>query len=170
MSTDTNESNTGGNDAGTTPTGNDTFTPITSQEQLNQAIGARLERERAKFGDYDDLRAKAAKLDEIEQANKTELEKAQEAANAATAERDQARAEALRLKVAVKHGIAAEDAELFLTGQDEQTLEAQAARLASRVADRKKNGAVVPGEGSGAGKPAGDLQAFTRQLFARNQP
>lgn len=170
MSTDTDASNTDGNTAGTTSTGDDTFTPITSQEQLNQLLGARLERERAKFGDYDDLKAKASRLDEIEEANKSELQRAQDAANAAAAERDQAKAEALRLKVAVKHGISADDAELFLTGLDEQTLEAQAKRLAEREADRKKNGAVVPGEGPGSNKPASDLQTFTRQLFARNNP
>lgn len=169
MSTNTNGSTTDGNTAGSTSTGDDTFTPITSQEQLNQAIGARLERERAKFGDYDDLKAKAAQLDELQEASKTELQKAQEAAAAAQAERDKAVADALRLKVAVKHGISAEDAELFLTGQDEQTLEAQATRLASREADRKKNGARSPREGAGSTTSAdSDLRGFTRDLFATN--
>jgi len=43
-----------------------------------------------------------------------------------------ARAEALRYRVATKFRIADEDAELFLTGRDEETLTRQAERLAAR--------------------------------------
>lgn len=53
------------------------FTPITSQEALDKLISARLERERAKFSDYSELKTKAARFDEIEENNKTELEKLQ---------------------------------------------------------------------------------------------
>ena len=38
------------------------FQPITSQEQLNALLGDRLARERAKFADYDELKAKAEKF------------------------------------------------------------------------------------------------------------
>ena len=134
--------------SGPTSTAGDEFTPITSQDDLNKVIASRLERERSKFGDYEDLKAKAARLDEIEAASKSELEKAQEAAAAAAAERDKAVADGLRWRIAAKHGISDEDAELFLTGLDEQTLEAQAKRLADREADRKKSGARSPREGS----------------------
>ncbi|MBQ9621246.1 MAG: hypothetical protein IJR41_04850 [Atopobiaceae bacterium] len=57
------------------------FQAITSQEQLDKIIQNRLTRERAKHADYDELKSKAARLDELEQANKTELEKANERAN-----------------------------------------------------------------------------------------
>lgn len=53
------------------------FTPITSQDALDKVISARLERERAKFSDYSELKTKAARLDEIEEANQSELEKLQ---------------------------------------------------------------------------------------------
>jgi hypothetical protein len=65
----------GGNESGETPTA-DEFKAITSQDDLNKVINERLTRERAKFADYKDVKAKAAKLDEIEQANQTEAEKA----------------------------------------------------------------------------------------------
>ncbi|MET0490366.1 MAG: hypothetical protein ABW143_09040 [Acidimicrobiales bacterium] len=61
------------------------FTPITSQEELDRAIGKRLERERAKFADYEDAKAKAAKYDEAELAGKSEVEKANARAEAAEA-------------------------------------------------------------------------------------
>ena len=38
------------------------FTPITTQEDLDKVIGARLARERDKCADYDDLKAAASKL------------------------------------------------------------------------------------------------------------
>lgn len=154
-----------GNEGGDTSTATDQFTPITSQDELNEAIKDRLARERAKFADYKDLKAKAAKLDELEEANQSELEKANSKASAAEAERDDARAEALRLRVAVEHGIGLEDADLFLTGRDEETLTAQAKRLTDREADRKKQGNRVPREGQETPSVEGDDRTTVRALF-----
>ena len=121
---------------------------------------------RAKPDDYDDLKAKAEKLNEIEQANKTEVQKAQDDAAKAKADADKARAEALRWKVAAKHGITDEDADLFLTGTDESTLTKQAERLAER-GSKPKN--VVPREGT-TPPPAGadPMREFARGLFGRD--
>ena len=49
----------------------------------------------------------------------------------ATQEAAAAKAEALRWRIAAKHGISDEDAETFLTGSDEESLTKQAQRLAS---------------------------------------
>ena len=151
--TDTPEGQ-GGTTSGETPTATE-FKPITSQQELNAALKDRLDRERAKFKDYNDLKAKASKLDEIEQANLTELERANGRITAAESERDTAKAEALRLRIAVTHGISLEDADLFLTGTDEETLTAQAKRLSDRAAEqanaeqeRKKKNPVVSKEGT----------------------
>ncbi|AEK07757.1 scaffolding protein [Mycobacterium phage Avani] len=165
----------GGNNSGETPAANE-FKAITSQEELNAALKERLDRERSKFKDYNDLKAKAAKLDEIEQANLSELEKANGRITAAESERDTAKAEALRLRIAVTHGISLEDADLFLTGTDEETLTAQAKRLADRAAEqanaeaeRKKKHPNVPKEGtstnSGTTQEEEDL-AFARTFFS----
>ena len=161
---DTNPAGDGGSsNSGKTPPADGGFKPITSQDDLNRIITARVERERSKYGDYDDLRAKAAKLDEIEQANKTEAEKLAEAKVAAERERDAAKAEALRLRVATKHGISDEDADLFLTATDEATLTKQAERLSAR-ADRK-SGHYVPRAGKNPPPPASDEREFVRNLF-----
>lgn len=58
------------------------FEPITSQEELDRRLGARLAREREKFADYDDLKQKAAEHDKAVEAARTEHEKAVEAAKA----------------------------------------------------------------------------------------
>lgn len=51
------------------------FTPPATQDDLNRIINERLQRERAKFADYDDLKSKAAEYDKVVEANKTEAEK-----------------------------------------------------------------------------------------------
>lgn len=56
------------------------FEPITSQEELDRRLGARLAREREKFADYDDLKAAKVEYDKLLDAAKTEQERAVEAA------------------------------------------------------------------------------------------
>lgn len=150
----------GGNDGG--------FTAITTQEDLNKVISERVNRERAKFADYKDVKAKADRLDELEKANKSEAEKFAERIAALESENSRIQSEALRSRIQAKHGISDEDAALFLTGTDEDSLTAQAKRLAEREADRKKRGGVAPKEGGSAdNKGAGqsDMREFTRALF-----
>lgn len=75
-----------------------------TQSDVDRIIQDRLARVKpATPDDYDDLKAKAAKLDEIEQANATELEKAMKRAEAAEQAADQAvsRARAANIRSAV---------------------------------------------------------------------
>ena len=48
-----------------------------TQDELNAIVSDRLKREREKYADYESLKEKATKLDEIEEASKTELQKPQ---------------------------------------------------------------------------------------------
>lgn len=163
MSGTTTDPADSGNDGTTQPDG---FKPITSQEDLNRIIAERVNRERGKFADYDAMKAKAAQFDQIEQANKSDVEKANERAAKAEADAEKAKADALRLRIAAKHGISDEDADLFLTATDEATLTKQAERLAQTDADRKKTKNHVPREGTNPNSGTGsDLRDFTRSLF-----
>lgn len=166
----TNESNQDGNNqtSGTTSAAGDEFTPITSQADLDRIIGARVERERAKFSDYDDLKAAKAELDKIEDANKSEQQKLADQLTEQQKLREQAEAKALRLEVATKFGISSEDAELFLTGSDEQTLTKQAERLSERTDQRKKNGNRVPLEGATPSPTSDPKRTFLRELTGRD--
>lgn len=169
--TNTPDAQGGNTTSGETPAA-DEFKPITSQQELNTALKDRLDRERAKFKDYDEIKAKAAKLDEIEQANLSELEKANGRITTAESERDTAKAEALRLRIAVTHGISLDDADLFLTGTDEESLTAQAKRLSDRAAEhanaeaeRKKKNPIVSKEGTST---QGTTTEEDDREFARN--
>lgn len=173
----TSEVQGGNNTSGATPAANE-FKPITSQQELDAALKDRLNRERAKFKDYNDLKAKADMLDQIEQANLSELDKANGRITSAESERDTAKAEALRLRIAVTHGISLDDADLFLTGTDEETLTAQAKRLSDRAAEqanaeaeRKKKNPIVSKEGTSTitgTTTEEDDREFARTFFGRS--
>lgn len=93
---------------------------------------ATLRAEAAKFRIEAKANADAAKkLAEIEDANKSEVQRFADAKAAAEADAATARADALRWRIAAKHGIGDDEAELFLTGSDEATLTRQAEVLAS---------------------------------------
>jgi hypothetical protein len=124
----------GGNTSGDTPAAVE-FKPITSQDDLNRVIDDRLKRERAKYADYQDVKAKASRLDELEAANKSEAEKVAERLAASEKAANDARRDALRFRIAAKFQVTDEDAELFLTGSDEDTLTRQAERLSARNAE-----------------------------------
>lgn len=51
-----------------------------TEEQVNRIVQERLARQKAQFKDYDELKDRAARLQELEDAQKSELEKAQERA------------------------------------------------------------------------------------------
>lgn len=156
----------GGNNSAETPSATE-FNAITSQEDLNRIISERVKRVEAKFGDYRDVKAKAAKLDEIENANRTEAEKAQARIAELESELTGVRGEFTRTRIAAEHGITdPEDIALFLTGTDEETLTKQAQRLAGRTEDRKKQGNFVPNEGANSSSlKDSDAQATARALF-----
>lgn len=146
----------GGNSttSGDTPAANEskTFT----QEEVNKLIGATRSEERqkasAKYADYDDLK-KAADGKKTADELVADLQKRIE----------QSETKALRAQIAAGFGISTKrgddgspsDADLFLTGTDEETLTAQAQRLSDRAAeqakaeaDRKKKNPIVSKEGT----------------------
>lgn len=51
-----------------------------TQDELNAIVGERISKEKSKYADYESLKEKAAKFDELEEKNKSALEKANEAA------------------------------------------------------------------------------------------
>lgn len=71
----------------------------------------------------------AAKLKEFEDRDKSELQRAQEAAQEATRQAQEQVTTAWREALCAAHQISDEDAETFLTGADAETLKRQAQRL-----------------------------------------
>jgi hypothetical protein len=154
---------------GTTVT--ETTTEGTQGEPADQPLGVagkralKAERE-ARAAAEKATAALQARLNEIETAKMTDLDRAKSAAKDAEDTAAKATAEALRWRVAAKHGIPDEDAELFLTGSDEDTLTRQAERLAARTtkSSTAPRADLTQGSGRGAssaaGTPAADFARF----------
>lgn len=79
-------------------------------------------------------------------------------------------AEALKAHLVGRHGIGAEEAELFLTATDPELLLRQVDGLLGQPGKRRKNNNYVPDQGNGkpnAEKPS-PMREFTRQLFGND--
>lgn len=97
-----------------------------TQAEVDAIVGDRLKRDRAKHADYDALKEKADKFDAMEEANKSELQKAIERGDALQAQIDNMKAaEAMRVMretVATETGVPAS----LLTGETEDDCREQA--------------------------------------------
>jgi ParB-like chromosome segregation protein Spo0J len=127
-----------------------------TQDQVDKIVNDRLAREKGKYSDYEDLKAKAAQLDELEQSKKDDATKANDKATAAEERAAKAEANALRLQVALDKGLTAAQAKR-LTGATLEELEADAAELAELFGTGTGNGT----NGPPSGKPAADLRGGT---------
>lgn len=102
-----------------------------TQAELNAIVQERVGETKAKYGDYEELKAKASKYDEQVEASKSELQKATERADSLQAELNALKSanevRALREKVAKEKNIPAN----LLTGETEEDCVAQADAILS---------------------------------------
>lgn len=139
------------------------FEPPRSQAELDRIISERVQRERSKFADYNDLKKAAKRLDEIEAANKTELERLTERATQAEARvrafEAAAQITAWKQQVSDASGVPAS----VLAGSTLEEIEAHAARVKSLMPPdipSRVTGPYVPSEGTGAGHVASTRDQF----------
>ena len=95
-------------------------------QEMEEIIKSRIEQERGRFADYDALKEKAARFDAAQEAEKTELQKAQEKASELQKKIDSMvrdnEIKAARSKVAAETGVPVD----LLSGDSEETCKAQA--------------------------------------------
>lgn len=119
------------------------------------------------------LKDKARRLDEIEESQKSDAERQADEIAQVREEAAKASAELLRYRAAATHGITdAEDIELFLTGQDEETIERQAKALSARLAAGSGPRAPKPdpNQGRSGASPSSTADQFAaaiEQSFSR---
>jgi regulator of replication initiation timing len=104
-----------------------------TQAELDRVVSDRLDRERKRFADYNDLKTKASQFDELQEENKSELEKLTGKVTSLTDENKTTKAENLRLRVALSKGLVGDKADLAdrLRGATQEELEADADTLLS---------------------------------------
>lgn len=122
------------------------YTPPATQADLDRIVSERVNRTKAQFADYEDIKIKAAEYDKATEAQKSEIQKAVERAEAAERALTAKEAEALRLTVASKHGITGDYLDL-VHGADEAALEAAATKVAALIAKGPK-GPVITTQGT----------------------
>lgn len=166
-------------DPATEPAPGKTFT----QAELDKIVGDRLKREKDKYADYDAVKAKAKQLDDIETANKSDLEKAQTERDALKAERDAAKDEARTVRIESAVISAASEAGAINPADvvavlppdavkvaDDGTItgvkEAVAAVLATRPHWKTSTRPTGNGDGGPRGGQATDFKAASKDDFA----
>ena len=127
----------GGTPPPSTPPAGDADEKKFSQADVNKAINERIARERSKFAGFEDLKAKAARLDELEEAQKTEQQKQADALAVAQKAAAAAAAETVRYKAAAAHGIGPDDFNLIGSG-DEADVMARAERVGQLIAAERE--------------------------------
>ena len=140
------------------------FQAIASQEDFDKAIQSRIARERAKFADYDEVKAAASRLAELEAANLTEAEK--QSARTAELERENAelKSASLRATVAATKGVPAE----LLTGSTQAELEASADAL-NTFKGVQATSLHVPAEGKSPTVKPNSESEFVGALFGAGE-
>lgn len=137
--------------------GERTFT----QAELDRIISDRISREREKYSDYDQLKAAAGELEQIKDADKTELQRAQDAAaaaerRAAEAEQraDRAAQDLLRSRVGAAKGLSPALA-ARLVGTTEEEIAADADDLLASMGTGGAGGNGSGGDGGQGGRAGG---------------
>ena len=131
-----------------------------TQSELDAIVSDRLKRDRQKYADYDALKEKATRFDQMEEANKSELQKAIERGDALQSELDKIKAanaiRDIRTKVAETTGVPAS----LLTANTEEECEEQAKAILEFSAPKGYPAIRDGGEITHIGKPT------TKQQFA----
>lgn len=132
-----------------------------TQAELNSIIEGRLKKESAKYSDYEALKEKASKFDEMEEAKKSELQKANEKADALQKQIDEMvksnNIRTMREKVAKETGIPVE----LLNAENEEACIAQAKSILAF-----KNDVAYPTVKDGGEATAPTPKQSTEQQFA----
>lgn len=132
-----------------------------TQDELNAIVEDRLARDRKKYADYEELKGKALQFDELQESQKTELQKATEKAAALESEinalKEANTLRDLRDKVATELQIPSS----LLTATTEDDMRKQASEI---LAFAKGADYQVPDKGELTKKP--QTKKSTRELFA----
>ncbi len=140
-----------------------------TQAELDQVLKDRLERERKKYADYDELKASREELQRIKDGERTELEKLQAERDKALSELDSLKStlakkerDALALKLLTDAGLPAALAPRIL-GESEEDMQSDIETLKELFPVKKTVGAPTPSDGGGDPSPEEKGKALAEQ-------
>ena len=123
-----------------------------TQADVDRIVQERLAKEKGKYADYDELKAKAAKVDELETSKKSDLDKLTEQIEGLKKSQTETEARALRAEVATAKGLNAAQAKR-LAGTTREELEADADEIIEAFPVSKEPDSNKPSPPSRQPKP-----------------
>jgi hypothetical protein len=135
-----------------------------TQEQVNDLIAREKGKIQGKYQGFDELKAKAAKLDELKASQMSDVEKLTGERDTLRGELEPTKAENLRLRVALDKKLPTELIDR-LKGSTKEELEADADQLLQLVGSPR--GGHDGGPRGRSAAPASDMDAFLRKAAGR---
>lgn len=144
-----------------------------TQEQVDAIVESRLAKERGKYKDYEELKAKALKFDEAENAGKSEVEKLREENTALQKRIDDAAAEKQHAEWVEEVSKSKNVPAGLLRGSTREELEAHADLLSAALHPKSK-ASPMPNQTATPNNPKTEdsdasLRSYVGQLFGRNE-
>lgn len=142
-----------------------------TQEQVNEIVESRLAKERGKYKDYDELKAKAAKWQEAEDASKSEVDKLREANAALQKQIDDAAAAKQQAEWVSEVAKAKDVPAELLRGSTKEELEAHADQLHAVLHPGSKGAQVSHQTGEPSHQKGGkdaDERNMLHELFPKD--
>lgn len=133
-----------------------------SQTEVDDIVKNRLDRERSKFGDYDELKEKAGKVDTINAEWETKLKEANDKATDLEKQVGAAKLETDKVKIMHEFKLPDDMAE-FVTGDDADSMRAKAEKLSKGV----KPGGPDLDKKPKPNEKTGDSKAIAGKLFGK---
>lgn len=138
------------------------FQPITSQDALDKLIGQRIDRVKKQYAGFDELKAKAEKFDEFQEAAKSDLQRAQERAAQLENELNSEREARVRESIAAQKGVPV----TALTGSTPEELEASADALLEWRQAQQRDKPGKPARGLKSGVTGSDQRLDPKEAAA----
>lgn len=145
-----------------------------TQAEMDAIIEGRLAREKQKYADYEGLKEKADKYDEIQEQSKTELQKANEKTAALQKELNQLKTadtvRQVREKVAKETNVPMD----LLTGNDEESCKKQADAILKFAKPKsypgtKENSKKMADSNTNSNNKDAAMREFAHQLFGKGE-
>lgn len=136
--------------------------PLHTQSDVDQIVTSRLDRERGKFADYDDLKAKAGTVDTVTADFTAKLKAEQGKVDSLTKDLGKAQLETEKVKIVNEFKLP-DDVQEFVTGDNADEMRKRAEKLAKTIGGGKVNLDKKPKPG--ADGKASDNKALAGKLF-----
>ena len=136
-----------------------------SQDEVDTIVQKRLERQSTKYADYDELKEKVSKIDELKTAHTSEIAELKEQLAKATASSAKAKLETAKEKAMREFKVKDSLAE-FVTGNTEEEIRARAEKLSHETVPGGAN--IEKDSSTGSNHPDTGIKQLAKDLLSQD--